>query len=170
MQELPQEIGIQEKFDENGFPDATHQGYAFLNINNTEYNIDYKVAGSDPSYQMNIYAHNVVEHKGKTTSSIFVNFFMGSPNDKVEYRIDNGKWCKMSYNSQVDPSYYLKLIEWDTTNELINGRRPSNAVQSTHLWTGKIQLDLPKGEYTIEVRATDRYGKIHKGSRTYKIL
>jgi hypothetical protein len=76
----------------------------------------------------------------------------------------------MRYLQGIDPNYNIKLMEWDFTEELLPGRRPSNAVVSTHLWTGSLNLDLPVGEHTIEVRAKDRYGKTHTGTRTYTIL
>ncbi len=163
------------KMDEKGLPDATMrdgtpQGYALLNIDGNQYNVDYRAAGREADYQMNIYAPKVVPHKGRTTSQIYVNFFMGSPNDVVEYRIDNGKWRKMRYTVMHDPNYLTKLAEWDFTEELLPGRRPSNPVNCTHLWSGGLQLDLEPGTHTIEVRATDRFGKTHYGKRTYQLL
>ncbi len=163
------------QLDENGLPDATMrdgtpQGYAYLNISGNNYDIDYQVAGKESDYQMNIYAPKVVQHKGRTTSQIVVNFFMGSEGDTVEYRIGDGEWRRMSYIQTVDPNYNTKVIEWDFTSELLPGRRPSNPVISTHLWTGSLNLNLPVGDHTIEVRATDRFGKIHSGTKTYRIL
>lgn len=163
------------KHDSNGIPDATMrdgtpQGYVFLNISGNQYAVDYKVAGREEEYQMNIFAPRVVPYKGRTTSQILVNFFMGGKNDLIEYRIDQGAWHKMNYVEAVDPSYYAKLYEWDVTNELLPGRRPSNAVSSTHLWSAPLKLDLAPGEHTIEVKATDRYGKSHFGKRVYRIL
>lgn len=163
------------KIDENGLPDATMrdgtpQGYAILNINGNKYDVDYRLAGEDADYQMNIYAPKVVPHKGRTTAQIYVNFFMGSPNDQVEYRIDNGEWRKMSYIEMQDPNYLTKLAEWDFTEKLLPGRRPSNPVNCTHLWSGDIKVDLQPGTHTIEVKATDRYDKTHFGKRTYRIL
>jgi len=163
------------KLDAAGLPnatmrDGTPQGYVFLHINGNLYDLDYKVAGREEDYQMNIFAPRVVPYKGRTTSQIVVNFFMGSKNDAVEYRIDNDPWRKMSYNEAIDPSYTAKLFEWDFTDTLLPGRRPSNAVNSTHLWNAPLQLDLSPGEHTIEIKATDRYQKTHFGKRTYKIL
>ena len=76
----------------------------------------------------------------------------------------------MRYLEGIDPNYYAKLIEWDFTDELIPGRRPSNAVTSTHLWTGSVNLNLPAGDHTIEVKAKDRFGKVHTGKKIYTIL
>ena len=163
------------KKDANGLPDATMrdgtpQGYAFLQVNGNQYSIDYQVAGKDPEYQMNIYAPKVVPHKGRSSSRIVVNFFMGSRGDLVEYRIGNGSWKKMRYLEAEDPSYSKKLYEWDFTEKLLPGRRPSNAVKSTHLWIGSITTQLPPGEQLIEVRATDRFGKKHHGKKSYRII
>ncbi len=163
------------KSDANGNPDATMrdgtpQGYSFLNIKGNQYDIDYKVAGANDDYQMNIYAPKVVPYKGRTTSQIVVNFFMGSKMDIVEYKIDNDQWRKMRYIETTDPNYLLKLIEWDVTYTLLPGRRPSNPENSTHLWTAGLQLNLEPGEHTIYVRATDMFGKVHHGEKTYMIL
>ena len=163
------------KIDANGLPDAsmrdgTPPGYAFLNIKGNRYDIDYKVAGKSSDYQMHVFAPKVVPYKGRTTSQIVVNFFMGAKEDAVEYRIDEGAWQKMHYVEKVDPSYQVKLFEWDLTDTLLPGRRPSNAVNSTHLWTGRLDLKLSPGEHTIEVRATDRFGKTHRGQRKYEIV
>lgn len=162
------------KIDEKGFPDATMrdgtpQGYAFLNINGNKYDVDYKVAGKESTYQMNIYAPKVVPHEGKSSSQIMVNFFMGSKNDVVEYRIGNSKWKKMRHISAPDLNYLAKVMEWDFTETLLPGRRPSNPVNSSHLWVAPIQTNLPVGTHTIEVRATDRYGKTHTGKKTYRV-
>src|SRR5690554_6207456 len=101
------------KLNNDDLPDATMrdgtpQGYAFLNINGTNYNIDYQVAGSGSDHQMNIYAPKTVQHNGRTTSQIVVNFFMGSEGDDVKYRIDEGQWKDMRYIQAVDPNYNLR--------------------------------------------------------------
>ena len=150
--------------------DGTPPGYAFLNINGNQYDVDYKVAGRESDYQMNIFAPKVVPYKGRTTSQVMVNFFMGSKDDLVEYRIGEGEWRKMHYVSAPDLSYLTKLLEWDFTEELLPGRRPSNPVNSTHVWIGPVPTDLPGGKHIIEIRATDRYGKTHSGKRTYSVL
>lgn len=163
------------KLDANGNPDATMrdgtpQGYAFLNIRGNKYDLDYKVAGSDASHQMNIYAPKVVPYKGRTTSRIVVNFFMGTKNDVVEYRIDDDQWRKMRYIETDDPNYLLKVIEWDVTERLLSGRRPSNPRVCRHLWMAELKLNLVPGEHRIEIRATDMFGKTHYGEKIYRIL
>lgn len=160
---------------QNGLPDATMrdgtpQGYALLNIDGTNYDIDYRVSGREPEYQMIIHAPKVVPYKGRTSARIFANVFMGRKGDLVEYSIDGGEWKPMRYVEAICPTYLNKVMEWDYTEELWDGRRPSNPIPVRHLWQGGIRLDLDPGEHTIRVRAKDMYGKVHYGERTYKIL
>ena len=54
--------------------------------------------------------------------------------------IPNGNRCA---TLGIDPNYWMKLVEWDFTEELLPGRRPSNPETCTHLWSGTMRLDLP---------------------------
>src|SRR5690606_30331345 len=162
------------QLDENGVPfstmrDGTPKGYAFINFSGNQYSIDYKVAGHSEDYQMEIFAPKVVEKDKRTSANIYVNFFMGSKQDTVMYRIDEGEWQKMWYHETYDPSYWHKVHEWDVTTKLLPGRRPSNPVSSTHLWRGRIPTNLSVGEHTIEVKATDRFGRAFVQRKSYRI-
>ena len=163
------------ELDANGNPDATMrdgtpQGYAFLNIKGNKYNFDYKVAGKKPDYQIQVFAPKVVPYKGRTSSLITANFFIGSKDNIVEYRIDDQPWRKMHYTLAPDPAFLIKLFKWDLTKTLLTGRRPSNPDTCTHLWTAGINTHLNPGEHTIEIRATDMYGKQHFAKESYLIL
>lgn len=162
------------QLDENGVPistmrDGTPKGYAFINFNGNQYTIDYKAAGHSEDYQMEIFAPKVVEKDKRTSANIYVNFFMGGKQDTVMYRIDEGEWQKMWYHETYDPSYWHKVHEWDVTTKLLPGRRPSNPVSSTHLWRGRIPTNLSVGEHTIEVKATDRFGRAFVQRKSYRI-
>ncbi|MCC9168426.1 calcineurin-like phosphoesterase C-terminal domain-containing protein [Pontibacter harenae] len=162
------------KLDANGVPvstmrDGTPKGYAFINFKGNEYMIDYKVAGRPKDYQIQVFAPKVVAHGRNTSAGIFANFFMGSEQDEVLYRIDGGKWIKMVYQKDYDPDFVHSLQEWDYADELMPGRRPSNAAQSTHLWRGNIPTKLELGEHTIEVKATDMFGRTFTQKSSYRI-
>ncbi len=162
------------KLDENNIPistmrDGTPKGYAFINFNGNEYNIDYKVAGKPAEYQMEVFSPRVVAKGRRTKAGIFVNFFMGTKEDKVSYRIDEGEWNEMQYLEEYDPSYVEMVYEWDLTEELMPGRRSSNPIKSEHLWRGNIPTDLETGKHTIEIKATDMFGKVHTASDSYRI-
>ena len=160
--------------DENGIPisimrDGTPKGYAYIHFKGNTYEVNYKVAGKDAEYQMNIFAPKVVEKDKRTKAGIYVNFFIGSENDTLEYRIDNGSWKPMRYVLEQDPSYEALVYERDLSETLLSGRRSSNPIVSKHLWKGVIDTKLPVGEHKIEIRATDMYGNTHSGSSSYRI-
>ncbi|KJD31609.1 metallophosphoesterase [Tamlana nanhaiensis] len=162
------------KLDENKIPvstmrDGTPKGYAFINFNGNSYSVDYKVAGKPKAYQMEIFAPKVVAKAKRTKSGVYVNFFMGSKNDELLYRIDNGDWKPMKYINEPDPSYVSQIINWDESEVLIPGKRGSNAIDCTHLWQGKVLSNLEVGEHTIEIKAKDMYGNEHFGSKTYRV-
>lgn len=161
-------------FNEQGVPastmrDGTRKGYAFIHFKGNQYSIDYKVAGKPSDYQIELFAPKVIPFSKSTTAGIFANFFMGTASDVVEYRFDHGDWKKMTKTESIDPSFEASLYEWDYLENLIPGRRPSNAVDCTHLWHGNFPNDLALGDHTIEVKATDRYGKSHLQNRKVKV-
>jgi hypothetical protein len=131
--------------------------------------IDYKSAGYPADYQMNIFAPMVVPHNEKTSAGIYVNFFMGSKEDEVMYRIDSGEWKIMNYQKDYDPTYLHILHEWDFAEELMPGKRPPKQVESRHLWRGRIPTNLEPGEHTIEVKATDMFGRTFTQKSSYRI-
>lgn len=160
---------------ENGTPsstmrDGTPKGYAFLNLKGNQYTIDYKVAGKPIEYQMEVFLPKVVEKYKRTSAGVFVNLFMGAKGDKVTYSIDGGKWTDMTYVEAMDPKFLGMLSRFDETEELLSGRRPSNAEMSTHLWRGDIPAKLKAGKHEIEIKATDRYGKTSTQKVSYTIV
>ena len=163
------------QLNENGVPvsmmsDGTPKGYSFLNFNGNKYTIDYKVAGMPAERQINIFAPKVVAQNGRTSSSIYANFFMGHKTDEVLFRVNEGEWRKMNYTEEVDPFYNAELLNWDLSDTLLTGRRPGPIAVSQHLWKAPAPTRLEPGQHTIEVKATDMFGKTHYGKRTYRVV
>ncbi|MDG3581788.1 calcineurin-like phosphoesterase family protein [Galbibacter pacificus] len=162
------------KLNKQGIPisvmrDGTPKGYAYIHFNGNQYNVKYKVAGKPEDYQMKIFAPKVVAKGRNTKAGIYANFFIGSENDEVVYRIDKGDWKPMEYVQEQDPSYEALVFEWDLTDTLMPGRRSSNPIDCKHLWRGKINTKLEVGEHQIEIKATDMYGNTYTGTSSYKI-
>lgn len=149
--------------------DGTPRGYAFLRITGNQYVIDYQVAGEEKEYQIKVFNPKVVAKGRGTQAAIFANFFMGKEGDVVEYRIDGGDWQPMTYVEAPDPSFVESLYRWDTLEELVPGRRPSNAVNSTHLWKGRIPTNLNLGTHKIEIRAKDMFGRTFTQESSYSL-
>ncbi|EON75519.1 metallophosphoesterase [Lunatimonas lonarensis] len=151
------------KLDERKLPistmrDGTPKGYTRLKINGNSYDLAYQVLGMPADYQMHLFHPRVVASNRGTQAGIFVNFYMGHKDDRVEYRVDGGEWVPMVWVDTVDPEFVRQVMEWDTSENLMPGRRPSNPVNSTHLWRGNIPTNLGNGVHRIEVRAQDRKG------------
>src|SRR5690606_3256575 len=117
-----------------------------------------------------IYAPKIVAHNSRGNAPFYANFFMGSEKDLLEYKIDNGKWAKMSQDATFDYAYLDLVTRWDKSTTLLQGRRPSAPVATTgHVWSAPVNKKLAPGEHTIYVRARDAYGNIYKQQQTYTI-
>jgi len=67
--------------------DGTPNGYSFISFNGTDYVIDWKVAGSPDDHQMNIHLPRGIVANELDTVLLTVNFFNGSEQSSLEYRI-----------------------------------------------------------------------------------
>lgn len=159
--------------NEQGVPsstmrDGTYRGYSFVNFNDNQYNIQYKVAGKPEDFMIKLHVPDAVS-RTRSSARIFANFFTGYEKDTVEYRIDQGEWKKMEFMKTIDPDYMLSVLKWDTTPTLFEGRRPSNPENSNHIWSANIPNKLSVGKHTVEVRATDMYGKTFTATDSFDV-
>lgn len=162
------------EFNQQGVPastmrDGTPKGYAFIDFTGNQYSIRYKVAGKPETYQVEVFAPKAIPSYRNTPAGIYANFFMGTPSDKVTYRIDNGEWKDMTYVKDADPSFVATLFRWDLADNLLAPRRPSNAVDCTHLWRGSVPSGLSAGTHIIEIKAIDMYGNSHTAERKVEV-
>lgn len=150
--------------------DGTPRGYAILNVDGNRYSFDYRVAGHDPAYQIALTGAEKVQGKYSRRHHLYANFFMGHKDSKVQYRINNGAWQDMQYTSSPDPGYTFEVLQFDhTTTEIKGGKRPSDPVNSTHLWRIRYPI-LKKGSHVFEVKAIDMYGKEHVARKTVEVV
>ena len=163
------------KLNEKGIPistmrDGTPKGYAYVNFDNNQYTIDYKVFDKDPEYKMAVFTPKVVKQHTWANARIIVNFYIGSPEDSLFCKIDDGEWKKMRYRPVHDPFFVKEIVEWDFTDTLFPGSRPSNPVESSHTWTGHLPTDLDEGEHTVYIRAIDMFGREYTAERRFRIV
>lgn len=150
--------------------DGTPKGYAILNISGNTYTFDYKVAGEPEDYQLNVIFPAELQQKNLRRHTLCANFFIGSADDIVEYSLDGKKWNKMNHAATEDPSYQYQVLKFDNAEILMDGRRPSIAVLSTHVWQAKLPGKLDVGQHTIQVRATDMFGRTHLQTKELRIV
>lgn len=163
------------KLNDMGIPistmrDGTPKGYAYLNFNKNQYTIDYKVFDQESDYKMAVFTPNFVLQNAWATAQIIVNFFIGSEQDTLFCKIDNGEWKKMNHVPVHDPFFVREVVDWDFTEELFPGRRPSNPVESTHTWTGFLPTNLEAGEHTVYIRARDMFGREYTAERKFTVV
>lgn len=160
--------------DSNGVPvstmrDGTPKGYAILKVKGNRYSFDYKVANQPQAYQMNIYHTQRIPQGSKSKAMLMVNFFMGRAGDVVEYQLNGGEWKKMNYSPAVDYHYLKTIMNFDEDALQFQGKRPSDAVTSTHMWSVRLPSKI-SGKHHIRVRATDQYGNVHYGTADYEVV
>ncbi len=160
--------------NEQGLPlstmrDGTPQGYAFIDFDKNTYKLSYKTAGKSADYQIKLVHPKVVSAGKAGGSGIYANFFIGHEGNRVEYSIDGGKWKQMAYTKSLDPAYLAELYPFDNLDTLMTGRRPSEAVESSHLWRVGLPANLSIGTHTIDVRASDDFGNTYTAKSSYRI-
>jgi hypothetical protein len=164
--------------DSTGIPDATMRdgspnGYAIIEFTGNTYRVSYKAARKPADYQMNVYCPKVVNQNSGwgnwSAGEMYINFFTGSPNDTVKFRVDKGEWIAMKYTLEPDPSYCDIRALWDHASVLLPGERPSNPENCTHLWKSSLPAWLNEGTHSIEIEATDIFSNKHQALTTYKI-
>lgn len=148
--------------------DGTFRGYSFVDFKDNKYSIQYKVAGKPDDFQISLYVPKVIASR-RNSARIVANFFMGGKDDKVEYRVDNGNWTPMNYTETIDPGFMKSVLQWDDVPQLPQGRRPSNPEISKHIWQAPFPGKLAVGQHKLEVRATDRYGKVHTAEQNFEV-
>ncbi len=163
------------ELDEEGLPhtmmqDGTPHGYATIRFSGNRYVIDWNASRKPKDYKMHIYAPKVVPQGRGFRGELYVNFFNGSEYCTLQFRVGETDWKPLQRVIEPDPVFLGIRHKWDTSNELLTGERPSNPVNSMHLWRARVPSNLPAGEHVIEVRAIDMFGREFRDRTTYRII
>ena len=167
--------------------DGTPNGYSFITFDGTEYIIDWRVASSPENHKMNIHLPRGIVANSSDTTLLTVNFFNGSEQSELNYRIKGlTEWKEMKKVDKYDP-YYLNIIKrqenlrklqlndlWKADTSLADQPFPfSNMPRpqlSTHLWEANLGTEWPLGRHVIEVMAKDRYGRTFSAYQTMRVV
>lgn len=162
------------ELDSRGVPpatmsDGTKKGYAVVTFKGNKYELDYYVSNAPKDFKMDIYLPKVTEKRKKSKASMYVNYFLGSAKDTIDFRVNKEKWVKMKLTEALDPHLLAEVMKWDASAELLKGSRPDDPRVSTHIWKAAVPSDLPVGTHTIEFRVRDMFGRTFTTSREYKV-
>lgn len=166
------------EFDERNIPitlmrDGTPNGYAVLTISGNNYTVDYKVANAKKDEKMSLWGPKVVPQNRWHGAQLYVNYYLGNTYTKVEYKLRDrdAEWRTMSRVSEQDPFVAKLRQKWDLMDEIPEqGRRPSNPVESDHLWKVNVPNNISIGMHTIDIRITDMFGRMFEESFTYEVV
>lgn len=150
--------------------DGAPNGYSLLSFDGTDYRLDFRAAGRPADYQMEIDAPDSVGQPELGSRTVSVNVFNGSSRTVVELRGGDGDWRRMTQVNIIDPklqrvhdreaAVLAKTEAWPALTK----PKPS-----THLWQISLPSDLTPGTHLLQVRATDRDGRVFTGQRVLHV-
>ncbi|MGG6231471.1 calcineurin-like phosphoesterase C-terminal domain-containing protein [Tenacibaculum sp. SDUM215027] len=158
--------------DINGIPfammyDGTLKGYWFLETEDKDYHLRYKVSGMPIEKQIQIW---VPEKKEWDTEMnvlnepyVYANVFAGDNATNVQVSFDGKTWLPMENYSGVAPElkrFYL-LQELGRYKGQKLSKMPKPTTKSHHLWRLRIPQSLSKGMHLIRVKANSSQLKIN---------
>ena len=176
--------------DERGIPttpqrDGTPNGYHTLEVDGADASVRFKAAGKPADEQMRILfdvAHHGLRSDGRRdlregatfdgrfsvdevpAAHILVNLYDGGPRSKVEFSVGKRPFKELTRVERIDP-WLLEL--WSRHRD--EKKFWIEALPSSHLFEADVPDDLQPGTYTVTVRATDEFGRVHHAHRVLEI-
>ncbi|MFC0677869.1 calcineurin-like phosphoesterase C-terminal domain-containing protein [Lysobacter korlensis] len=166
--------------DAAGIPDATMSdgtpnGYARLRVDvDGDYRLSWhpaRLANDDPATTsaMHLHAPRVLRRGAYPAWGVYANVYMGRPDSRVEYRVDDGRWRPMQRVEAPDPRLLAQNVADDAATALRGYDRSPEATPSPHLWRGALPTDLGVGEHRIEVRTVDPWLGEQRAKTSYRL-
>jgi hypothetical protein len=159
--------------DERGIPhammnDGAPNGYSLITFDGHTYDITYKAASKPADYQMSIFLPEVINMQQVDTTKVLANVFGGSERSAVEFRVAEGEWLPMVKVSRQDP-YFLALKALEESATPPTGLKLRNPRDSGHMWEANLPGKMAPGKHLVTVRATDMFGKVYTGYRSFSV-
>ncbi|NLB93844.1 MAG: hypothetical protein GX792_10545, partial [Bacteroidales bacterium] len=160
----PNEFGIPHAMMSDGTPN----GYGFLHINKNDWKFEWKPAGMDAGFQMQIDAPDFVETDAGNEIKVTANIFNALPNAVVKMKIgDDGNWIEMKRVTQTDP-VRLAQKEWEEQINNVPWRKMGGDSNSLHIWEATYTVKENPGVHNIRVNAKDAWFE-YEGNRLIHI-
>ena len=162
--------------DERGIPvttmkDGVPNGYAILHFDGNAYSYDYLVANGPKEEVMNLSVPEVVRKStGWSNAVVGINFYNGSEQTKVEFRVDEGKWQRARRVKSFDPEYAWERLQEDHSKVPSESGLLPYPESSSHQWFGRLPNHLEAGEHSVDIRVTDRFGRVFEEHTSYSII
>lgn len=175
--------------DERGIPsalqnDGSPNGYYFMDVEGTDYQLRFKPASKPHDHQMRIMFdtamtqyfiqdnreyrqgelwRDAIAREQLYSSQLVVNLFDGGPKSTVSFSIDGTASVAMRNEPFVD-FMYMDLIRRYPEEWML-----ANAIPTSHIWVARLPEDLAAGAHTIAVTAVDEYGNTHRESKILEV-
>jgi hypothetical protein len=163
--------------DERGIPSTTMRdgvpnGYAILHFDGNQYRCDWQVANGPEAEVMRLHAPKALQFSDRMWSNaqLGINVYNGCEQTRVEYRVAGGKWKTATRQLAADPAYTYERLRRDHLELPAPGHPLPFPSLSTHQWFAPLPAHLDPGRHLVEVRVTDRYGRVFRDSLHYRIL
>ncbi|WP_417784721.1 calcineurin-like phosphoesterase C-terminal domain-containing protein [Tenacibaculum sp.] len=141
--------------------DGTPKGYWFLETEDKDYHLSYKVSGAPIEKQMHIWVPENkewdIEMNVLNEPYVYANVFAGGESTKVEVSFNGKTWQSMEHYQGVAPElkrFYL-LQELGRYKGQKLSKMPKPTTKSKHLWRMKIPENIASGMHLIRVRVKD---------------
>ncbi|HZX81101.1 MAG TPA: calcineurin-like phosphoesterase C-terminal domain-containing protein [Lysobacter sp.] len=156
--------------------DGTPNGTARLQVRaDGRYRLAWQPAGIDATSgpltrAMRLHAPRALRRGAYPAWGVFANVWMGTPDMRVEFRVDGGEWKPMKRVEQPDPWLLAENVRDDDAETLRGYDRSPEADASTHLWRGALPTTLAAGRHWVEVRAFDPWQGVQTADTSYRLI
>lgn len=99
---------------------------------------------------------------------IVANVWFAGADDRVQMRVDSGRWMPMRRDVRVDP-YFEAMKEIEVGTGAVLGRDLPSPRPSEHIWVADLPTDMTEGGRVVEVRWTDRWGEARTGRTVVRV-
>jgi C terminal of Calcineurin-like phosphoesterase/N terminal of Calcineurin-like phosphoesterase len=115
-------------------------------------------------YQAGALLSGAIDVDRVASTRLVVNVFDGGPRSKVEVCFAGRPYQALTKAERLDP-FVVEVYERNR-----DSKKPwVEAVKSSHIWQGRLPVDLPPGTHRVVVRATDEYGRTHATSMVLEV-
>lgn len=159
--------------DERGIPHATMSdggpnGYSIMEFDGHNYSLEFRAASRPASYQMNIYAPEVLTTQTLASTEILANVFAAAPNTVCEMRVGDLPWATMERLTIADPGFLAEKAREESLSDHTWTNLPKPH-ETPHIYRALLPAGIALGTHQIEIRSRDAQGHDTMGIRIFRV-